>query len=596
VILHGTRPRLIFRIAAILCAALVFPIPNQAIPNPAAPGDKDDNEVKFSSRTDLVLIPVLVTDKSGKHITGLKQEDFVVKENGAEQKVASFEEITSDAHRLSRSQNPEEFTNLGSSELSPKQTTLIVLDFINTPFISQTFARQELIKYLEQSIDAREPTALYTLTRDGIHVIHDFTSDPQILAAALHQVRGDAYQMVDSDEDVEVITGTASPDGSSDDSAGGGSSASSSKWSEGSRGSAQSSVQAETAKLQSMLEDAELNFQSFQQRLAITYTLDGLQQIAQAVAGIPGRKALIWASGGFPFSVSDTTMQLAPAGRDTLSDVYPMYEHTWQLLNNAQIALYPVDVNGLQVTTVPSASLGNPGRNFGRHASWRQLDTQGTFEIFASTTGGRAYFNSNDLARGFREAVNDSSQYYIVGYYLDHSKTRPGWRKLAVKVKREHMEVRSRSGFFVTSATVDPEKTRNSDISSALSSPLDYSSLALVARWGKIEPAKEPEKRHVIYKLHLSPEARIIHEADNNHIDLDIVALALAANGKRAGQPVGQKVDIHLTAQKAAAIQRDGLQFTNVLDLAPGNYSVRFVVRDSLSGRTGSVMAPLKVE
>jgi hypothetical protein len=355
-------------------------------------------------------------------------------------------------------------------------------------------------------------------------------------------------------------------------------------------------VQAETAKLQSMLEDAELNFQSFQQRLAITYTLDGLQQIAQAVAGIPGRKALIWASGGFPFSVSDTTMQLAPAGRDTLSDVYPMYEHTWQLLNNAQIALYPVDVNGLQVTTVPSASLGNPGRNFGRHASWRQLDTQGTFEIFASTTGGRAYFNSNDLARGFREAVNDSSQYYIVGYYLDHSKTRPGWRKLAVKVKREHMEVRSRSGFFVTSATVDPEKTRNSDISSALSSPLDYSSLALVARWGKIEPAKEPEKRHVIYNLHLSPEARIINEADNNHIDLDIVALALAPNGKRAGQPVGQKVDIHLTAQKAAAIQQDGLQFTNVLDLAPGNYSVRFVVRDSLSGRTGSVLAPLKVE
>jgi fibronectin type 3 domain-containing protein len=37
-------------------------------------------------------------------------------------------------------------------------------------------------------------------------------------------------------------------------------------------------------------------------------------------------------------------------------------------------------------------------------------------------------------------------------------------------------------------------------------------------------------------------------------------------------------------------VYRDGL------DLAPGEYTIRFVVRDDLSGRTGSVAAPLKVE
>ena len=108
-----------------------------------------------------------------------------------------------------------------------------------------------------------------------------------------------------------------------------------------------------------------------------------MQQVGQALAGFPGRKSLIWASGGFPFSVSDTTMQLAPAGRDTLSDVLPLYEHTWQLLNDAQIALYPVDVKGLQSVTMPSASVRNPGKNYGRNMSWRQMDTQGTFQTFA---------------------------------------------------------------------------------------------------------------------------------------------------------------------------------------------------------------------
>jgi VWFA-related protein len=577
-----------------IIAALAFSLYVFAIPKDK---DKEDNsEVKFTARTELVLIPTLVTDKSGNHISGLKKEDFTVLENGAEQKIATFEEITSDAHRLSRPANPNEFSNSVAGGSSNRRITLIVLDFINTRFADQVYARQDLLKYLIQSVDQHEPTALYTLTRSGMHVIHDFTTDPRILVAALHKVKGDPYQMVDSPEEVEAITGTASPDGSAGVSGSSGSSGGTS-----SKGSAESSkvtaaVASEAQRLQTMMEDTELNFQSFEQRLAITYTLQGMQQVAQALAAFPGRKALIWASGGFPFSVSDNTMQLAPAGRDTLSDVLPMYEHTWQLLNDAQIALYPVDVKGLQNVSMPSASISRPGKNYGRNMSWRQLDTQASFQIFASMTGGRAYFNSNDLVKGFRDAVNDSAEYYMLGYYLDQSKTKAGWRKLAVKVKQEHVEVRARSGFFVTNATVDPESSRYGDISSALQSPLDYTSLAMVARWGKIEPGKDPGKKRVNYEMHLAPDAALINESDNNHFVLEFVAVAKTPEGKTVDRPMGQSVDAHLTAEKLAAIRQKGVAYNGALDLAPGEYTVRFVVRDNLSGRTGSVAAPLKVE
>src|SRR5580704_10317333 len=198
-------------------------------------GDKDDvnAEVKFSARTELVLIPTLVTDKSGNHISGLKKEDFTVLENGAPQKIATFEEITSDAHRLSRPTNPNEFSNSLAGGASARRVTLIVLDLINTPFLDQANARKELLKYLTQSVNEREPTGLYTLTRSGVQVVHDFTSDPRILVAALHVVKGDTYQMVDSDEEVEAITGTASPDGSSGAPSSGGSSKSSGGSSKG---------------------------------------------------------------------------------------------------------------------------------------------------------------------------------------------------------------------------------------------------------------------------------------------------------------------------------------------------------------------------
>src|ERR1017187_208599 len=105
-------------IAAWTCGMTVF----------AQPRDKDkdeSSEIKFTARTELVLIPTLVTDKSGNHISGLKKEDFTVLENGAEQKVATFEEITSDPQRWSRPRNPNEYSNTLAGQAANRRVTLI---------------------------------------------------------------------------------------------------------------------------------------------------------------------------------------------------------------------------------------------------------------------------------------------------------------------------------------------------------------------------------------------------------------------------------------------------------------------------------------
>jgi VWFA-related protein len=166
--------------------------------------DKENNsEIKFTSRSELVLIPVLVTDKSGNHITGLKKDDFVVFENGSERQVSTFEEIASDPHPFTRPGNANQFSNSLGEVGSHRRVTLIVLDLINTPFADQAYARKELLKYLAQSVDQREPTGLYTLNRSGVHVVHDFTTDPRVLVAALHKVKGDTSQMVNAPEDLK---------------------------------------------------------------------------------------------------------------------------------------------------------------------------------------------------------------------------------------------------------------------------------------------------------------------------------------------------------------------------------------------------------
>jgi VWFA-related protein len=564
-------------VAALACSILVF----------ASSKDKENtSEVKFTARTELVLIPTLVTDKSGKHVTGLRQEDFTVLESGVEQKIATFQEITSDPHLLSRPSNPDEFSNSAQGGPATGRITVIVLDLINTHFADQATARAELLKYLTQSVDQREPTALYTFTRSGINVIHDFTTDPRILVAALHRVNGDAFQNVDSESAQEDTASSSS-----------GSSPSPASKTSSSAGVNQHAVKAEADRIQGMLNDAEVTLRTLEQRFAIMYTLQAMEELAQQLAGVPGRKSLIWAGGGFPFHVSDdTTMQLAPASHDNLADLYPMYEHTWQMLNVAQIALYPVDVKGMQVLVMADASARTAGNNYPRKSMRRQFDNQTTMNVFASMTGGRAYENSNDLVTGFRDAVRDSEEYYMLGYYLDQTKTKPGWRKLVVKAKGEHLEVRARSGFFVTNATVDPGTNRNSDIALALQSPVDFTSIALVARWDNVEASKDPGKKHVNFEMQLAVDPTLINVAENNHVAMEFAAQAKAPDGKMVDSPVGKKIENHLTAEKLSAINQDGVGYRGALELAPGDFTVRFVVRDDLSGRIGSVAAPLKVE
>jgi hypothetical protein len=184
----------------------------------------------------------------------------------------------------------------------------------------------------------------------------------------------------------------------------------------------------------------------------------------------------------------------------------------------------------------------------------------------------------------------------MLGYYLDRSKTKSGWRKLSVKVKRDHIEVRARNGFFVTNATADPENSRTSDISMALQSPMDYTSLSLVAQWGSIAAAKDPGKKRINYAMRLLADPALVDESDNNHFVVDFVAVAKTPEGKAVDQPIGQKVDMHLPPEKLLSVRQKGITYNGALDLAPGEYTVRFVVRDDLTGRVGSVAAPLKVE
>jgi VWFA-related protein len=518
----------------------------------------------FRTRSALVQVPAVVTDKSSHHLHGLTKEDFKVLEDGKEQRIASLEEISATNTQLTQSPDPpgtlSNFFLDGQQKLA---VTVIALDTINTPFLDQYSGRMELIKYLAHALDPEHVFALLIIGSKGVQVVGGLDSDPRTLIAALKKVSGERSAMQGFSSEAQALAAAAN-------------------YGADLTGGVSMRLDPE-ARLRAFVLQSEALQAGYYQERAIEETMRAFLAISWSLSGIPGRKSIIWATGSFPFAL-DFPSSL-PGGKMSL-----LYTRTLQALNDAQVSVYPVDVRGL-VGTIPTNTTTLAGVPDASAQRWSQMSSLASLTNFAEMTGGRAFYNNNDLGAGFKSAVDDSSSYYLLSYYADHQNTKPGWRKLQVKVAREKVEVHARNGYMVSSATTSPQLTHNADLDFALSSPFDSTGLHLTMKWLGVEP--DGDKKKVGFTLRL-PATGLIDEADQNRFDVDFVAQAIK-NGAPAGN-AAQTVKGTMPAATLAKVKSEGLFFSKMLELPPGEYQVRFVVRDNLRGRIGSVSAPLLLQ
>jgi hypothetical protein len=167
---------------------------------------------------------------------------------------------------------------------------------------------------------------------------------------------------------------------------------------------------------------------------------------------------------------------------------------------------------------------------------------------------------------------------------------------LAVKVEGQHVNVRARSGFFVSKQASDPNTAKQHDVTLALQSPLEYTALHLIARWGGAQPGKESGKKHVFYSVHVEPDPILLSGSDNNHLRVELIAQVRTPKGAAVGEILVRRIDGHATSEHMALYREKGFEAVGGIELAPGEYTVRFVICDDLSGRLGSVDAPINVE
>jgi len=536
---------------------------------------------KLTARTDLVLVPVIVTDKSGKHVSGLQKGAFRIEENGSVRNVSVFEETETEKLVAHGKDTPlDGYSNFFPGEEHPWRLTAIVLDTINTPWMRQLEAKRQLIDYLLRSASHDEPMALFGLNGSGLHQLHPFTADTRVLIDALQKLK----LSLSSEE------GTQPPEVFTDDP------------SEEQQGSDEEQL------IGTFMQDFTDTLSTNYQRIATRETLLGMTQLAHAFQAIPGRKTLIWASAGFPFTIDDP-QSFARQGDDLRNE----YEDAWRALNSANIAVYPVDLNALDFSTrnLPSANSGISstqinnmkginGPNSAMRLPYDKAAQQRlTLHAFADATGGRACVTVDELEKCFAEAVDDSRAYYLLGYYLGGD-TQPGWRKLKVKVAGDGLRVHYRSGFYVTPKIQESADLRRKQLVDALASPVQYTGLRLTARLlpsasDSLPTSGAERKRSAEFMLGVMGNSITIDREQGNGIDLEVIALAFDSNRKSVAT-TAQAIATGLKPEMMQKTLQTGLGIPEKLDLPPGKYEVKFAVRDNSSGLLGTVSVPIELK
>jgi VWFA-related protein len=249
--------------------------------------------------THLVLVDVVVTDKQGKAVPGLRAEDFEVEENGKTQRVSTF--VTA-GENLAGAQPlpPGIYSNKPQYRAPGGPITVMLLDAVNTPYSDQNYARRQMLGFVQQQLKPGQRMAVFTLT-GPLNVLQDFTSDPQVLATALQRYKPLAQEFAAAGRPVTsaasgdpttastvaALDASVAPAGSGGDTSGLTRSGSTDQIA-----AAQAAVAVFAGAQAAYAED---------QRAILS--LNALNSLARILGGLPGRKNIIWVTGNLPFSL-----------------------------------------------------------------------------------------------------------------------------------------------------------------------------------------------------------------------------------------------------------------------------------------------------
>ena len=508
----------------------------------------------------------LVVDRDGRPIEGLTRDDFTVLEDGKPQAIELFAvdgrlSAPRTASAVAAAPTPPDEPPLPRGEYSNRAVarvggvTVIVLDRINTKFEDQKLAREQIVQFLK-TVRREDRIALYVLHPESVEILHDFTRDNASLIAALARFQAKTSRSLQASEmtPIELAKG-GNPE--------------------------------EDAAFARWLGDSAGQMRALYTRDQVRQTVAAFSTIAARLAGVRGRKNLVWVSSAFPSWID------APHDTQTFSSEL---DDAARAINGANIAVYAVDARQLippfaLAAAEPTKEIASGKRPFDAdlpkstfEADMRQTDT---LQSLAVATGGRAFSNLGDVSKGIRRAVDDARMTYVLGYYPQDANWNGAYHRITVTVNRPGATVRSRRGYYATRfAPPDPAKSQEA-LLDAMRSPLEATGLGLKAR-----AVRGDAKNTVNVAIRPAPDAITLTKKEGRWFGAIDVVIAQSMPKGQTFKSFASTVELEFTDEQHETMLREGFSFDRLVPLRPDSHRLHIVVRNVESGATGSIVIP----
>src|SRR5436190_21799868 len=548
-----------FRVLISCVFALIFltaALSQQAGTTTSAAANQTQNSPTFHAESRIVVVDVVVT-KHREPVTGLTQSDFQVLEDGKRQQIQFFEAHIPSSPTPREPALPEhQYSNI--SDETPSSINIVLFDLLNTPFVDQPYAREQMVQFLKTLPPGRQ-VALFELG-STLRMLAGFraTSD-ELLAAARKVVphRSALLDTQDSREEAQDQLGLAR----------------------------QGSMNQEFFDHMSDFL-AETTAARDQDRAKIT--LQALQDISHAVSGFRGRKNVIWLSEEFPVYLGPQMNASDPS--PSARNYFEVMHDTAGLLSSAQISIYPIDVRGL-ITVLTTASSG--GRDRGNERIRPIEDLHLEMDNLARETGGRAYYDTNDLKLAMQRSIENGSHYYTIAYVPQRQNWDSRYHHIKIQLARSGLDTEYRKGYFANKQTNRPTDQARADLISALQPATPQSTmLALKAR------VSLPDSDHPKVRIDcvVDGSALAFTPGDGNRetakLQFETVAWSPDLKVKANASHI---VELSLPQEKYEQVIHNGLAAHQELHLALGIYNIRVGVLDDGNKKIGTLDIPLRV-
>ena len=529
------------------------PVAGAGRQTPATPAN---GPVKFSSSTTIIVETVAVKDKTGKTIEGLTSKDFLVTEDGVPQTIVAcdFQKLTDDlitepmpdAPAIPTTAEKPKVDSVTNNQIAPeapgdvryrdRRLLALYFDMSAMPQADQYRALDAANKFVRTQMTKADLMAVIVYDGTAVRVKQDFTDKRDDILTEINKLAIGEGQGLDSTD-----TSTAADYGSA--------------FGE---------------------DDSEFNLFNTNRQLA------ALQSAVRMLGALNEKKVLVYFASGLNLSGIDNQAQ---------------FQATTNAAIRANVVFWSIDARGL-VAMAPMGdashgSMGGVGMYSGAGAlanTTAMQKSQDTLYALAVDTGGKAFLDNNDLARGIKEAEASVSNYYIISYYTTNTKLDGKFRKVKITLKEDATaKLDFRQGYYANKTFdkfTNVDKERQLQDALALADPITELTVAMEINYFRLNSAEYLVP--VVAKIPGS-ELALARKGGAERTLIDFIGEVKDEYGTTISN-VRDKADIRLTGETAAQLAKHPIQYDTALTLLPGTYSIKFLARDAETGRIGTYL------